>query len=89
MATTALLLFDIDGVIRDVGGSYRKALAETVHHYSGWRPEPHCIDALKSEGAWNNDWDASLELLRRSNCPLPTRQELIGVFSDFYFGGDP
>ncbi|WP_353089698.1 TIGR01548 family HAD-type hydrolase [Synechococcus lacustris] len=83
------MLFDIDGVIRDVGGSYRRALAETVHHYSGWRPEPHCIDALKSEGAWNNDWDASLELLRRNNSPLPTRQELIGVFSDFYFGGDP
>ena len=30
-----------------------------------------------------------MELLRRSNSPLPTRQELIGVFSNFYFGGDP
>ena len=61
----ALLLFDIDGVIRDVGGSYRRAIAETVHHYSGWRPDPAEIDALKAEGCWNNDWEASLELLRR------------------------
>ena len=52
-------------MIRDVGGSYRRAIVETVHHYSGWRPEPAQIDSLKSEGCWNNDWEASLELLRR------------------------
>lgn len=52
-------------MIRDVGGSYRRAIVETVHHYSGWRPDPAAIDALKSEGRWNNDWEASLELLRR------------------------
>jgi HAD superfamily phosphatase len=52
-------------VIRDVGGSYRRAIVETVHHYSGWRPDPAEIDALKAEGCWNNDWEASLELLRR------------------------
>ncbi len=61
----AILLFDIDGVIRDVGGSYRRAIVETVHHYSGWCPDPAVIDALKEEGCWNNDWEASLELLRR------------------------
>ena len=85
-----MLLFDIDGVIRDVGGSYRRALAETVHHYSGWRPDPACIDALKSEGSWNNDWQASLELLRRHGVqPLPGFEALVEVFSGFYFGGDP
>ena len=77
-------------MIRDVGASYRRALAETVHHYSGWRPEPACIDALKGEGRWNNDWEASLELLRRrGHTPLPPFEELVAVFSGFYFGGDP
>ena len=52
-------------MIRDVGGSYRRAIVEAVHHYSGWRPDPAEIDALKAEGCWNNDWEASLELLRR------------------------
>lgn len=86
----AVLLFDIDGVIRDVAGSYRRALAETVHHYSGWRPDPACIDALKGEGRWNNDWEASFELLRRHGLsPLPDFQALVEVFSGFYFGGDP
>ena len=86
----ALLLLDIDGVIRDVGGSYRRALAETVHHYSGWRPDATTIDSLKGEGRWNNDWEASLELLRRrQHQPLPAFEALVAVFSSFYFGGDP
>jgi HAD superfamily phosphatase len=85
-----VLLLDIDGVIRDVGGSYRRALAETVHHYSSWRPDPATIDSLKAEGRWNNDWEASLELLRRCNhTPLPAFEALVDVFSGFYFGGDP
>ena len=90
-----VLLFDIDGVIRDVAGSYRRALQSTVEHYSGWRPDPGCIDALKEEGCWNNDWDASLELLRRHQThptagdELPARDDLVAVFSRFYFGSDP
>ena len=76
-------------MIRDVAGSYRRALQETVEHYSGWRPSAEDIDKLKGEGAWNNDWDASLELLRRQGTAVPTRDALIKVFSDFYFGGDP
>jgi HAD superfamily phosphatase len=96
----ALLLFDIDGVIRDVGGSYRRAIVETVHHYSGWRPDPAAIDSLKGEGCWNNDWEASLELLRRRRQELPASlagepfalpelEALVAVFGGFYFGGDP
>jgi HAD superfamily phosphatase len=89
-APRAVLLFDIDGVIRDVSGSYRRAIVETVHRFHGRRPEPAAIDTLKSEGRWNNDWDASLELLRRcGQDPLPAYDELVRVFSDFYFGGDP
>lgn len=67
-----------------------------MEHYSGWRPDTQTIDALKGEGLWNNDWDASLELLRRHGCKepvgsngLPARDELIQVFSRFYFGQTP
>jgi len=90
MSPRAVLLFDIDGVIRDVGGSYRRAIVETVHHFSGQRPDAAAIDTLKSEGCWNNDWEASLELLRRSgHAPLPAFDALVEVFGSFYFGGDP
>jgi HAD superfamily phosphatase len=77
-------------VIRDVGGSYRRAIVETVRHFSGWAPEPEAIDALKGEGRWNNDWHASMELLRRhGTSPLPRFEALVEVFSGHYFGGDP
>ncbi len=78
-----------------MGGSYRRAIVETVHHYSGVRPDPASIDALKAEGCWNNDWQASLELLRRGGQgqlgrpPLPGFDALVEVFNGFYFGGDP
>ncbi len=77
-------------MIRDVAGSYRRAIVETVHHFSGWRPGPEQIDALKGEGRWNNDWQASMELLRRhGTSPLPDFAALVAVFGDHYFGGDP
>lgn len=65
--TAGIVVFDIDGVIRDVGGSYRRALADTVEHYTGgtYRPSQSGIDALKAEGMWNNDWEASQELIYR------------------------
>lgn len=77
-------------MIRDVAASYRRAIVETVRHFSGWAPEGAAIDALKGEGRWNNDWQASMELLRRRGTdPLPPWDRLVAVFSDHYFGGDP
>lgn len=64
---TAIVIFDIDGVIRDVSNSYRKAIADTVEEFTdgGWRPTMEDLDNLKSEGIWNNDWEASQELTYR------------------------
>lgn len=63
----AIIIFDIDGVIRDVGNSYRRAIADTVEEFTdgAWRPTMEDLDHLKSEGIWNNDWEASEELIYR------------------------
>jgi HAD superfamily phosphatase len=63
----ATVIFDSDGVIRDVGNSYRRALADTVEQFTqgAYRPTPADIDALKEEGIWNNDWEASQEFTYR------------------------
>jgi HAD superfamily phosphatase len=63
----AIVVFDIDGVIRDVSGSYRRAISDTVEYFTdqAYRPTPVDIDNLKSEGIWNNDWEASQELIYR------------------------
>ena len=92
MNTRGLLLFDIDGVIRDVEKSYRLAIQETVNHFCGWKPTINSIDQLKSEGIWNNDWHASMQLIKshyQNNKHLsliPNMNELIKIFDKFYFG---
>lgn len=67
MMNKAILVFDVDGVIRDVGRSYRRAIADTVKHFTwgAFCPTLVDIDELKSEGVWNNDWEASQELVYR------------------------
>jgi len=90
-----LILFDIDGVIRSVENSYRLSLKKTVYRFSGWEPSYIDIDNAKNEGIWNNDWDLSLELIKRHikkkrlNLEIPSREEIVKCFEKFYFGGDP
>ena len=94
-----IVIFDIDGVVRDVGNSYRRALADTVEHFTNtaYRPTPGDIDQLKSEGLWNNDWEASQEFIYRHFESLgKTRQQLqldyktiVDFFQSRYRGTDP
>jgi HAD superfamily phosphatase len=97
-STPAIIVFDIDGVIRDVSGSYRRALADTVEHFTQlYRPTPVEIDQLKSEGIWNNDWEASQELIHRyfeaQGQPREHLQldyeTIVGFFQSRYRGTDP
>ncbi len=92
-----IVAFDIDGVIRDVAGSYRLALSDTVEHFTagGWRPTPIEIDMLKEEGIWNNDWEASLELVYRyfeglgkSRAEHPVSYEAIVAFFQSRYRGE-
>ena len=94
MKNIGLILFDIDGVIRSVENSYRLSLKKTVYKFSGWEPSYLDIDNAKNEGIWNNDWDLSLELIKRCiikndlNLEIPPREEIVKCFEKFYFGGD-
>lgn len=97
--TPAIVVFDIDGVVRDVGGSYRRALADTVEQFTAfaYRPTQADIDQLKSEGVWNNDWEASQELIYRyfeaQGQPRSHRmldyQAIVAFFQSRYRGPDP
>tara|TARA_Y100001970_G_C14155337_1_gene815199 strand:- start:595 stop:1389 length:795 start_codon:yes stop_codon:yes gene_type:complete len=90
-----VILFDIDGVIRNVSSSYRLAVQKTVNIFCGFEPTSIDIDNLKNEGIWNNDWDLSLELIKRNisqknlNLKPPCREEIISLFEKLYFGCNP
>jgi HAD superfamily phosphatase len=97
--STAIVVFDIDGVVRDVARSYRRAIADTVEHFTGstYRPSGVDIDQLKSEGIWNNDWEASRELVYRyfeaqgqARAQVTLEYEnLVAFFQSRYRGSDP
>jgi HAD superfamily phosphatase len=90
----ALVVFDIDGVVRDVAGSYRRAIADTVQYFTQGLccPTAEEIDALKAEGCWNNDWEASQELIHRvfkAQIPspvMPDYQAIVDFFQVQYRG---
>lgn len=97
VTTPVIVVFDIDGVVRDVSGSYRRALADTVEQFTGgaYRPTSQAIDALKAEGIWNNDWEASKELVDRyyksqgKTGNLAAYAEMVAFFQSRYRGPDP
>jgi HAD superfamily phosphatase len=94
----AIVVFDIDGVVRDVSNSYRRAIADTVEKFTEgfFRPQMEDIDELKSEGIWNNDWEASQELIYRyQECQGKNRdivnlnyQAIVNFFQERYRGKD-
>jgi HAD superfamily phosphatase len=96
---SAIVVFDIDGVIRDVGNSYRRALADTVAEFThgAYRPTAIEIDKLKGEGIWNNDWEGSQEMIYRyfesqgqSRSQLKLDYEaIVAYFQTKYRGTDP
>jgi HAD superfamily phosphatase len=66
-----LLVFDMDGVLVDVGESYRETIQQTVAHFSGRRPTREEIQEWKNRGGWNDDWLLSHALLRAYGCEVP------------------
>jgi HAD superfamily phosphatase len=51
-----VLVFDMDGVLVEVGDSYREAIRETVRHFTGEPVSHDLIQDFKNQGGWNNDW---------------------------------
>jgi HAD superfamily phosphatase len=79
------ILFDMDGVLVDVTSSYRRAIQETVCYFSGNEAPLEEIQALKSKGGYNNDWDLTEAILvsRGKNVP---KIDIIEKFQELYRG---
>ncbi|GAB5534942.1 MAG: HAD hydrolase-like protein [Rubricoccaceae bacterium] len=81
------LLLDMDGVLVDVSGSFRRAITETVAHFTGSEPVPGAIQAKKDEGGFNNDWVLSHTLIREAGQDMPF-EAVKAHFQSIYTGED-
>jgi HAD superfamily phosphatase len=58
-----LIIFDMDGVLVDVGESYRATIQATVKAFTGEEPTREEIQDWKNKGGWNDDWQLSHRLI--------------------------
>jgi len=59
-----LIVFDMDGVLVDVTGSYRETVVQTVRHFTGAEITRAQIQDYKNQGGFNDDWKLSHHIIR-------------------------
>lgn len=80
----AALLFDLDGVLADVSGSYREAILATARHF-GAEVDAERVAAAKARGSANDDWALTRALLLDSGVEV-AQAEVTQVFEAHYQG---
>ncbi len=65
------VLFDMDGVLVDVSGSYRRAIQETVRAFTGMEVSGERIQEYKNRGGFNDDWRLTAALIAEAGLAVP------------------
>lgn len=78
------ILLDMDGVLADVSGSYRRAIVLTAKSF-GVEVTPEQICAFKARGNANNDWAVTQGLLREAGVEVDLA-EVTRRFEELYLG---
>lgn len=82
----SVLVFDIDGVLADVRGSYLAAVEATVLHFTGKAVSQEMIASYKKAGGWNNDWALAQKLiLDTAGFDIPYN-DVVDAFQAFFLG---
>ena len=82
-----VVLFDMDGVIADVGDSYRRAILQTAEAF-GASVTQEDVDAAKAAGNANNDWQLTHRLVcSAAPAACPSLEEVTARFEAFYQDG--
>jgi len=59
------VIFDLDGTLVDTSASFDETVRQMVERYSGKPLAKDELKNLREEGGYNDDWVASIELLKR------------------------
>jgi len=82
-----ILIFDVDGVLIDVRGSYWRSALETVRYLTGKRVTYAELHRWKSKPGCNDDW-AMVSAWASSLGKVVSYQEARVAFEKFYWGTD-
>jgi HAD superfamily hydrolase (TIGR01548 family) len=85
--TPKILIFDIDGVLIDVRGTYWRSALETVRYLSGKRVTYAELHKWKSKPGYNDDWRMTADWVTSLGRPT-TYAEARAAFEKFYWGTD-
>ena len=80
-----LVIFDVDGVLVDVQGSFHRSILDTVKHFTGKRMTEADIQKWKSKSGYNDDWRLSTDWIASLGKEVPyatVRRQ----FMKFYWG---
>ncbi len=80
-----LVIFDVDGVLVDVHGSFHKSILDTVHFFTGHRPAYAEIHQWKNRSGYNDDWRLTTDWVASLGPGVP--YEVVKArFQKFYWG---
>jgi HAD superfamily hydrolase (TIGR01548 family) len=81
----ATLIFDVDGVLVDVRGSFHRSTLQTVRHFTGKRVRAAEIQVWKSKGGYNDDWRLTTDWIASLGGHTPY-EAVKSQFMKFYWG---
>ena len=80
-----LVIFDVDGVLVDVRGSFHRSIIETIHFFTGQRPAHAEIHQWKNRSGYNDDWRLTTDWIASLGKPVPYAK-VKARFQKFYWG---
>jgi HAD superfamily hydrolase (TIGR01548 family) len=87
LAQPKILIFDVDGVLVDVRGTYWRSALDTVHYLTGKRVTYAELHKWKSKPGFNDDWSMVAAWVSALGKPL-SYDEARAAFEKFYWGSD-
>jgi HAD superfamily phosphatase len=80
-----LVIFDVDGVLVDVRGSFHRSIIDTIHFFTGQRPAYAEIHQWKNQSGYNDDWRLTTDWIASLGKPIPYAK-VKARFQKFYWG---
>jgi HAD superfamily hydrolase (TIGR01548 family) len=80
-----LVIFDVDGVLVDVRGSFHRSIIDTIHFFTGQRVAYAEIHQWKNRSGYNDDWRLTTDWIASLGHKVPFA-EVKARFQKFYWG---